>query len=132
PRGGGRGEVRGLIPTGWYPNSITVSADGRTLYVADGKSVEGPNPGNCRDNSGRISPAYTPSGCQLTTDYNGAENTYVLQLNKGDLLSIPVPKGDVLNKLTRQVAANNGFRLRLDDDAADTMKALKGKIKHVI
>jgi YVTN family beta-propeller protein len=128
----GRGEVRGLIPTGWYPNSITVSADGRTLYVADGKSVEGPNPGNCRNNDGRIPAAYTPSGCQLTTDYNGAENTYVLQLNKGDLLSIPVPKGDVLNKLTRQVAANNGFRLRLDDGAADTMKALEGKIKHVI
>jgi YVTN family beta-propeller protein len=128
----GRGEVRGLIPTGWYPNSITVSADGRTLYVADGKSVEGPNPGNCRDNNGRIPAAYTPSGCQLVTDFNGADNSYILQLNKGDLLSIPVPTGESLEKLTRQVAANNGFRPRLDDRTQDTMQALKGKIKHVI
>jgi YVTN family beta-propeller protein len=128
----GHGEVRGLIPTGWYPNSITVSADGRTLYVADGKSVEGPNPGNCRDNNGRIPAAYTPTGCQPVTSYNSAENAYILQLNKGDLLSIPVPKGDALHKLTRQVVANNGFRLQLDDVTADTMKALKGKIKHVI
>jgi YVTN family beta-propeller protein len=130
--GDGRGEVRGLIPTGWYPNSITVSADGRTLYVVDGKSVEGPNPGNCRNNDGRIAAAYTPSGCQLVSDYSGGENTYILQLSKGELLSIPVPRGEMLSKLTRQVAANNGFDPRLHERAEDTMRALKGKIKHVI
>ena len=128
----GHGEVRGLIPTGWYPNSVTVSADGRTLYVADGKKVEGPNPGHCRDNDGRIAAAYTPSGCQLVTTFNGAENAYILQLNKGDLLAIPVPKAETLEKLTRQVAANNGLHLRLDDRSEDTMEALKGKIRHVI
>lgn len=128
----GRGEVRGLIPTGWYPNSITVSADGRTLYVVDGKSVEGPNPGDCRNNNGRIAAAYTPSGCQLVTDYNGAENTYDLQLSKGELLSIPVPGRDALRKLTRQVATNNGFDLHRHEEAEETMRALRGKIKHVI
>ena len=30
----GSGEVTGLIPTGWYPNSVSVSADGKTLFVA--------------------------------------------------------------------------------------------------
>src|SRR5260370_17628932 len=29
--------VVGLIPTGWYPNSISVSADGGLLYVVNGK-----------------------------------------------------------------------------------------------
>src|SRR5262245_21408724 len=29
-----RGELRGLIPTGWYPNALAVSADGRLLAVA--------------------------------------------------------------------------------------------------
>ena len=40
--------VTGLIPTGWYPNSVSVSPDGSTLYVVNGKSVEAPNPLNCR------------------------------------------------------------------------------------
>ncbi len=40
--------VTGLIPTGWYPNSVSVSPDGSTLYVVNGKSVETPNPANCR------------------------------------------------------------------------------------
>src|SRR5262249_44196003 len=41
--------VVGLIPTGWYPNSVNVSADGSRLYVINGKSVPGANPGACRD-----------------------------------------------------------------------------------
>lgn len=38
-------EVVGLIPTGFAPNAVTVSADGRFLYVANGRGVTGPNPG---------------------------------------------------------------------------------------
>ena len=39
------GRVTGLIPTGWYPNSVSLSADGSRLYVVNGKSNAGPNPG---------------------------------------------------------------------------------------
>src|SRR5262249_39546722 len=44
----GSGEVTGMIPTAWYPNSVSISADGKTLYAVNGKSLPGPNPGNCR------------------------------------------------------------------------------------
>ena len=41
-------EVAGLIPTGWYPNAVSVNRDGKMIYVANGKSVTGPNAKNCR------------------------------------------------------------------------------------
>jgi hypothetical protein len=44
----GAGRVRGLIPTGWYPNAVSTSADGKYLYIANAKSMPGPNSGNCR------------------------------------------------------------------------------------
>ena len=40
----------GFIPTGWYPTSVRVARDGKTLFVANGKGTtskpnrEGPNP----------------------------------------------------------------------------------------
>src|SRR5437868_11985768 len=30
-------QVAGLIPVGWYPTAVTTAADGRTLFVANGK-----------------------------------------------------------------------------------------------
>jgi YVTN family beta-propeller protein len=33
----------GLIPTGWYPTSVSTSADGSYLYVTNAKSVPGPS-----------------------------------------------------------------------------------------
>jgi len=37
--------VAGLIPAGWYPSAVAASADGRTLYVANGKgNGSGANP----------------------------------------------------------------------------------------
>src|SRR5205823_5251805 len=32
-----RNEVAGLIPTGWYPGAVRLSADGKQLYVANVK-----------------------------------------------------------------------------------------------
>jgi YVTN family beta-propeller protein len=41
------GYVRGRIPTGWYPTSVSVAKDGgERLYVSDFKSNDGPNPTN--------------------------------------------------------------------------------------
>ena len=36
--------VIGLVPTGWYPNSVSFSGDGNTVYTINGKSPTGPNP----------------------------------------------------------------------------------------
>jgi YVTN family beta-propeller protein len=38
-------QVVGLIPTGWYPNSVSFSGDGKWVYVVNGKSPTGSNPG---------------------------------------------------------------------------------------
>jgi len=37
-------QVTGLIPTGWYPNSVSINAAGTWMYVANAKSPTGPNP----------------------------------------------------------------------------------------
>jgi YVTN family beta-propeller protein len=39
-------EVIGLIPTAYAPRDITFSADGDWMYIINGKSVTGPNPGH--------------------------------------------------------------------------------------
>jgi hypothetical protein len=39
--------VVGLIPTGWYPNSVSVNAAGTWMYVANAKSPTGANPDWC-------------------------------------------------------------------------------------
>src|SRR5262249_47866266 len=39
-------KVSGLTPTAYEPHDITFSADGSWLYIINGKSVTGPNPGH--------------------------------------------------------------------------------------
>src|SRR6266849_1144579 len=97
---GGRSELTGLIPTGWYPNSASVSADGSMLYVVNGKSNTGPVPQNCTDVAGATKGDF--SAC-------GAANQYVWQLTKAGFLTMPVPRGDDLEDLTEIVAKNNGL-----------------------
>jgi YVTN family beta-propeller protein len=123
---GGVSQVAGLIPTGWYPESVSVSLDGKILYVTNGKSVPGPSLGQCRGDTqapGIADCAAIPSA-----------NTYVLQLEKGALLSLPVPTAIELEDLTRQVAANDRFAVvnRGSGEAGRVMTELSRKIQHVI
>ena len=104
-------EVAGRIPTGWYPNSVSVSADGRTLYVVNGKSMPGPNPGL----SGGPNPTF--------------RNEYIYALQKASLMTIPVPDRGTLAKLSAVVDQNNGFDRSHDDPM---MEFLRTKIHHVI
>jgi YVTN family beta-propeller protein len=116
--------VKGLIPTGWYPSSVSVSKDGKMLYVLDTKSVPGPNPGACRN---------TTSIAQGGLDQCYAQNEYILQLNKGGFEAIPTPEGNELASLTKQVAQNNHYES--DAQRAEnekTMTFLHQHIQHVI
>ncbi|HEY4114476.1 MAG TPA: bifunctional YncE family protein/alkaline phosphatase family protein [Rhizomicrobium sp.] len=110
----------GLIPTGWYPNSVTAS--GGMLYVVNGRSDPGPNPKGCMDNA---SDAAHQAACR-------AANRYILQLSHAGLLTLPVPPSHDLGELTGTVAANNGLRTRADPRDAAVMRALHRRIKHVI
>ncbi|MFZ0334329.1 MAG: hypothetical protein WAL69_09330, partial [Candidatus Acidiferrales bacterium] len=118
------GVVSGLIPTGWYPSSVSVSADGKMLYVLDTKSVPGPNPGECRN---------TTSIARGALDECYAQNEYILQLNKGGFEAIPTPGADELASLTKQVAENNHYESDAERATNEkTMAFLRQHIKHVI
>ena len=116
----GESTVIGLIPTGWYPNSVSFSSDGKFTYVLNGKSPTGPNPGYCH---GITSAGSTPCS---------ASNEYDLQLIKAGFQSFPTPRASELAGLTRQVAANNHFQRRISDEEAEKLAFLHEKIHHVI
>ncbi|MDR5727288.1 MAG: putative Ig domain-containing protein [Terriglobia bacterium] len=112
-------KVVGLIPTGWYPNSVSFSKDGIWAYVANMKSPTGPNPDECY--------AYGPSSyptCMPAGEYNP-------QLTKAGLLSFPVPSvAGQLPALTTKVEANNHFATPAATDP--TLAAVHQGIQHVI
>src|SRR6266849_6814330 len=121
---GAKSELSGLIPSGWYPNSVSVSTDGSTLYVVNGKSNAGPNPQNCRD-AASLQPGGTQAAC-------AASNSYVWQLTKAGFLTLPVPHGEDLEELTNQVAKNNFYNAQADERDQAVMGFLHDKIQHVI
>ena len=114
---GDAGRVTGLIPTGWYPNSVSVSRDGARLYIVNGKGPEGPNPSGC---------GYTPSPAACH-----AKNAFIFQRSRAGFLTLPVPSERELGALTEQVAQNDHFRAVGAKDQA-MMEFLRGKIRHVV
>ena len=121
---GGKSQLVGLIPTGWYPNSASLSADGAMLYVVNGKSNAGPNPKACR-NAASVKPGGSAAGC-------AASNSYMWQLTKAGFLSLPVPHGEALEDLTEQVARNNYYNGKANGEDKEMMAFLHQKIQHVI
>lgn len=120
----GKSRVIGLIPTGRYPNSVSLSGDGGWFYIVNGKSNAGPNPQACLDNNSTAPDA--SAKCR-------AANQYVWQLTKAGFLAMPMPTGGELAKLTWQVAKHNRFPKTIESDQnAATMEFLRSRIKHVI
>jgi YVTN family beta-propeller protein len=107
--------VVGLIPTGWYPNSVSVGNAGGMLYVVNGKNIPGPNPCN----------SHLSATC---TD----ENQYVLQLEKAGFLTLPVPSTAQLATLTATAVANSALGAAPNSDDQTLFATLRQNIKHVI
>ena len=114
-------EFEGLIPTGWYPNSVGTNRDGSMIYVVNGKSNTGPVPKNCRN---------TLSIKRGSTRDCNASNQYVWRLTKAGFLILPAPNADELQLLTKQVAINNHYVQAQRDDSL--MAFLHGQIRHLI
>ncbi len=114
--------VIGLIPTGEYPTSVSVSHDGKFMYVVNYKSPTGPNPGYCKIGG---TTARNQTECL-------ASNQYDLQLIKAGLQSFPTPKPGELEWLTAQVGENNHFGRMLSSDEKDKLAFLRSHINHVI
>jgi DNA-binding beta-propeller fold protein YncE len=117
--------LAGLIPVAWQPNSVTVSSDGRTLFVTNGKSPAGPNPLNC------MKVKHDSPSCDAAHQLH-AGNQYVWQQMTGGITAIPVPDADTLKRLTAITADNNGFREVPSPDETKLMAAVSTRIKHVI
>ena len=119
--GGNAGDqVVGLIPTGWYPNSVSFNADGTWAYVVNGKSPTGANP----DFYYSYGPPTHKSGY--------ASNEYNPQLVKAGLQSLPVPAPAQLALLTTQVATNNRFSHTESASDTATLAKVRAGVKHVI
>ena len=113
-------QVIGLIPTGWCPNSVSFSNDGKFMYVVNGKSPTGPNPGYCH--------GITSAGSAPCAE----SNQYDLMLIKAGFQSFPTPTTAELAGLTQQVATNNNFEVTESAADASMMAFLHSNIQHVI
>ena len=110
----------GLIPTGWYPNSVSFNAAGTYAYVVNGKSPTGANPDWYY--------GYGPP-----THKNAYQsNEYNPQLVKAGLQTFPLPTRGQLVSLTSQVATNNHFSHTESAADAATMAKVRAGVKHVI
>ncbi len=114
-------QVVGLIPTGWYPNSVSLSnASGSTwAYVVNAKSPTGPNPNWCY--------GFGPTGyptCAPANEYNP-------QLTKAGLQSFPLSSAMAqLPTLTKDVTTNNRFANT--SSTSSVMAAVHAGVQHVI
>jgi len=127
-------ETAGLLPTAYDPTDVAFSLDGRWMYVVNGKSDTGPNPGYGFGNMAviqfkQIDPPETNAqeSAELTSN-----NQYQFQLEHASLVSAEVPDGDDLWDFTSRVAANNGYLPKGSHKDDDVMEFLHGKIKHII
>ena len=128
PEKAAKSEVIGLIPTGWYPNAVTLNASGSALYVVNGKSNAGPVPQACHDRASIVGRGAPPTGRVPC----GAANQYIWQRTKAGFLVLPTPSSRDLEALTEQVALNNHYARVDHDEAAPVMAFLRQRIKHVI
>ncbi|MDR2214970.1 MAG: sulfatase-like hydrolase/transferase [Nevskiaceae bacterium] len=103
-------KVTGMIPTLFAPKAVTFSSDGKSMYIVNGKSVTGANPGRAF----------------------GHQGEYGFALHKSSLMSAPIPGGDTLAELTRQVNMNNHYSVALTDEDKQKIRFLRNNIKHVI
>jgi DNA-binding beta-propeller fold protein YncE len=124
----------GLLPTAYDPTDVAFSADGGWMYIINGKSNTGPNPGYGYGNMAAIQFVQVDppeSNAEESAELR-SNNQYQFQLEHASLVSARVPDEDDLSDLTSQVAANNGYRREFSDKDEDVMEFLHSKIKHVI
>jgi DNA-binding beta-propeller fold protein YncE len=127
----------GLIPTAYDPTDVAFSAEGSWMYIINGKSDTGPNPGYGYGNFAFIKYITPPGGpfpggnAAESAKLN-ANNEYQFQLEHATLVSAQVPESGDLWDLTSQVAGNNGYLVKPSDSDSEVMTFLHSKIKHII
>lgn len=123
-------QVAGLIPTAYEPHDITFSKDGTWMYIINGKSITGPNPGHLNSSTAQMTLTYGSNAAALAIAA-AASNQYQFQLEHASLVSAPVPTGKDLESLTDQVAQNNYYDKEKGQDK-EVIHFLRDHIKHII
>lgn len=113
-----------LLPTAYAPKDVTFSADGSQMYIINGRSNTGPNP--------EWPGGYIDVGLDGVPGIPHDLNQYGYLLERSSLVTAPVPKGNVLDDLTKQVAKNNHYSVQESENDITVMNFLHDKIKHVI
>jgi DNA-binding beta-propeller fold protein YncE len=124
--------VIGLIPTAYAPKDITFSRDGSWMYIINGKSNTGPNPGHLMGNTALITSKHYPGGNAAAAAAATATNEYQFQLEHATLVSAQVPTSHDLPNMTAAVARNNLYSVQTNGRDEEVMDFLHGKIQHVI
>ncbi len=83
----GKSRSLGFIPVGWYPTSVRVSSDGKTLLVANGKGV------TSKPNRGGPQPR--------RTQYPSPVREYIAGLFQGTVSVVALPERDKLADVMR-------------------------------
>src|SRR5215469_3435776 len=122
----------GLLPTAYDPTDVAFSADGSWMYIVNGKSITGPNPGYGFGNLAFIQYITFPGGNAAESAKLNANNQYQFRLEHASLVSAKVPDQGDLGELTHQVAENNGYLGRASESDKHVMEFLHSKIKHII
>jgi DNA-binding beta-propeller fold protein YncE len=101
------GATKGLIPTGWGPSKVRLSADEQYLYVLSCRGYgAGPNGGH-----GFVRP---PQG------------TYIGDIQLGTLQKIPTPGSDQLAAFTGQAIRNTFVQTTITDDGRNPLPPAEG------
>ncbi|HLP71943.1 MAG TPA: hypothetical protein VK155_03510 [Bacteroidales bacterium] len=111
------GETTGLIPTGWGPTRVRLSADEKEIYVVTCRGLgAGPN-----------------GGSEFVAPVQGS---FVSDIQLGSFQKIPVPGKEKLSDMTRQCIENTFRTLIIEDDTTNPLPPLPGlrksPVKHIV
>jgi YVTN family beta-propeller protein len=126
----------GLIPTAYDPTDIAFSPDGQYMYIINGKSDTGPNPGYPYGSLASVKYITYPGGNAAEYAKLIVNNQYQFQLEQATLVSASTPAPADLAALTAQVAANNNYptaqNASIVQSDANVMSFLQQHIQHII
>jgi hypothetical protein len=102
------------------------------MYIINGKSNTGPNPGHLMGNTALITNKQYPGGNAAAAAAATATNEYQFQLEHATLVSAQVPTSYDLPNMTAAVARNNLYSVKPNPQDERVMNFLHQKIQHVI
>src|SRR5581483_3430660 len=109
----GASEVKGFIPTGWYPTGVGFTKDGSRLLILSGKGLtsaanpRGPTPGD-----------------------RGMDGQYSGSMMQGSLTTLALPDADTLKQYTKRVLEISYYtdKKKLTPDGAPADSPIPAKV----